>query len=92
MGLSSFLYYTLLKHGKIIIAIMGAIIAVLVFMYIQKFGIDFKVTTENTMRYCEEDKDCFEHCGDCVSIKSTRYCAPNNSIRCTCANNSCTIV
>ena len=92
MSASEFLYYTLLKHGKIIVVVMGAIIAVLVFMYIQKFGIGFKTTTENSVKYCEDDLECFDYCGDCVAVKSTKYCAPNNSVKCACINNSCSVV
>jgi len=91
MGASDFIYYTLLKHGKIIVVVMGTIVAILVFMYIQKFGIGVKAATENSVRYCEEDLECSEYCGDCVAIKSTRYCPPNASIKCACINNSCAV-
>ncbi len=89
MAFGDFFYYTLLKHGKIIIAILGIMVAILVFMYIKKFGVGFKTTTEASVKYCEEDFDCFEYCGDCVSIKSTAYCEPNSSIKCVCINNQC---
>lgn len=89
MGFGDFFYYTLLKHGKIIIAILGLIVAILVYFYMKKFGISFKEITIASVKYCEEDIDCFEHCGECVSIKSTKKCEKNLSIKCVCINNRC---
>ena len=91
MAFGDFFYYTLLKHAKVIIAILGAIVAILVFMYVQKFGMGFETTTSASVRVCEEDVDCFEYCGNCVSIASTKVCPPNESIKCACINNRCQI-
>ncbi len=92
MSASDFLYYNLLKHGKILIIVLGTIVAVLVFLYIQKFGIAFKTTTNNSLKYCEEDIECFDYCGSCVAIKPTKHCETNTSVKCACVNNSCSIV
>ncbi|MCD6575890.1 MAG: hypothetical protein J7K73_01890 [Nanoarchaeota archaeon] len=91
MSLSEFFYYTLLKHGKIIIIILGIIVAILVYVDMQKFGVGFKETTTNSMKYCEEDSDCFEYCGDCVSVKRNIVCEPNTTIKCVCRNHICEI-
>jgi len=90
MALGDFFYYTLLKHGKIIIAIVGLLIAIIVFNYSHNFSTNFEKTTSNSINYCEEDSECFEHCGECVSIKTSETCAPNESIKCACINNTCT--
>ena len=91
MASGDFFYYTLLKHGKILIGIAGLIIAILVFVYTQHFGVGFEETRNNSMKYCEEDMDCFEHCGECVSVKNAKICTPNESIKCACINNTCAI-
>ena len=90
MNYKDFFYYTLLKKAKIIILILGLILAIMVFIYIKKFGIGFKATTEASVRFCEENIDCFEHCGECVSIQSTKFCEPNLTITCACINSTCT--
>ena len=89
LSFSDFFYYTLLKHGKIIIALVGLTIAVIVFFHAQKFGLEFKKTTSSSIKYCESDSDCFEHCGECVSIATPETCEPNESINCICVNNTC---
>ena len=91
MTASDFIYYTLLKHGKILVAIAGLVIAIIVFMNSQGFGTGIEQTQTNSLKYCENDSDCFEHCNECVSIKDSRVCEENTSINCICVNNSCQI-
>ncbi len=91
MSASEFIYYTLLKHGKIIIAIVGFMIAIIVFMYTQNFGMKVDETTQYSLVQCDYDSDCFEHCGECVSIKDSRFCEDNESIHCACINNTCSV-
>jgi hypothetical protein len=91
MAFGDFFYYTLLKHSGIIIAVLGTIVAILVLMYMQKFGMGLKTTTENSISTCKEDFDCFEHCGKCVSIASQKICDPNLTISCGCIESKCKI-
>jgi hypothetical protein len=91
MSWHDFFYYTLIKHGKILIAILGIIIAILVFMFAQKFGMDYQSSAETAYTACGTDEECFEWCGKCVSTSGARVCEPNETISCTCINEKCTI-
>ena len=91
MTADDFIYYNLLKHGKILIALAGLVIAIIVFLHSQNFGIGVEQTEANSMKYCETNSDCFEHCNECVSIKDSRICEENNSIKCVCINNTCQV-
>jgi hypothetical protein len=83
------IYYTLLKRGQVLIAILGLIVAILVFMNAQKYGIGVNTISSNVLTNCATDTDCFEYCNGCVSVASTKQCEPNTSIICGCINNTC---
>lgn len=91
MGWYDFFYYTLIKHGKILIAILGIILAIIVFMYAQKFGMGYNAAAESAYIACDTEYDCFEWCGKCVSTAGTEICEPNETVSCGCIRNKCTV-
>jgi len=91
MAFGDFFYYTLLKHGRVIIVVLGIILVIMVVTYSQRFGIGMERTTADVLTHCTEDTDCFEHCGECVSLASARYCEPDPDIKCVCINKQCSI-
>ena len=91
MAFGDFVYYTLLKHGRVIIVVLGIIIILMVVTYSQKFGIGMEKTSSGVLVHCNEDIDCFEHCGECVSLASARYCEPDFERVCVCLNKKCQI-
>ena len=91
MGLSEFIYVVILKHGKIIIAILGLIVAILVYLNMQRFGIGVHSVMVNSVDYCDSNSDCMEWCGSCVSVKDGRYCQPNDTINCVCKEHACKV-
>jgi len=92
MAFGDFIYYTLLKHGTIIIVVLGIILVIMVVTYAQKFGIGMERTASSALIHCKENIDCFEHCGKCVSFASSKICEPNFEIKCVCINNNCQAV
>lgn len=93
MSLADFIYYTILKHGKIIIIALGIFLFLFVTIYFQRFGLAYKETTESSLRFCEVDEDCFFHCGKCYSIKPSDFCEKNytEEKECICIDNVCQI-
>lgn len=93
MSLSNFVYYTVLKHGRIIIIVLGFILFLLVYLNAKRFGLIYSETTEASLRSCVEDKDCFFYCGDCYSIKPSEFCLDETitDVKCVCINNRCQI-
>jgi len=87
--LKEMMYYTLLKRGQVLIVILGLIVAILVFMNAQKYGIGVNTISSNVLTNCESNTDCFEYCSRCVSVASTKQCESNTSITCGCINNTC---
>ena len=85
---ADFIYYNLLKHGKILAAILGLIVFVLVYMYISKWMVGFEEITTNSALVCNEDVDCFYWCDECVSIASTKVCRSEYK-KCVCVNGLC---
>ena len=86
------IYYTLLKRGQVLIAVLGLIVAILVYMNAMKYGIGVSAISSNVLTNCESDTGCFEYCGRCVSVASTQHCEPNASIVCGCINNTCSSI
>ena len=89
MGISEFLYYAILKHGKLIIIILGIIVGILVFTFFSKWSTRFDTTTDVAASFCEEDIECQYDCGRCVSIPPSELCEPCEECKCVCLNNSC---
>jgi len=84
------IYYVLLKRGQILIAILGLIVAILVYMNATRYGIGVNTIAGGVITNCETDMNCFEDCGRCVSVSSNKNCPPNFSIICSCINSTCT--
>lgn len=89
---SELIYYTLLKRGQILIAILGLIVAILVYLNAQKYGIAVKTVTSEAFTSCETDADCIEDCGVCKSSGFSNKCEFNASVICKCINKTCTKV
>lgn len=87
-GAKDFIYYTLLKKGKIIIAILGIIVFMMVFIYFQNWQLGFKEVTTNTVKTCSQNSECFYWCDECVSIASTEICKSEYR-PCKCVNGIC---
>jgi hypothetical protein len=86
------IYYTLLKRGQILIAILGLIVAILVYLNAQKYGIGVAAVEKNVIAGCQTDNDCIEDCGKCVSGGYSSRCVLNTSVTCNCINKTCTKV
>ncbi len=93
MSLSDFVYYTILKHGRIIIIVLGFVLFILVYLNAKRFGLIYSETTEASLKSCVEDRDCFFYCGGCYSIKPTEFCLEETKedINCVCIDNICQI-
>ncbi len=93
MSIADFIYYTVLKSGKIIMIVLGFFLFILVFMYTGRFGVGVSDVTSASLKECVEDTDCFFYCGDCYSIKPLRYCEDEGieTLDCVCSNNLCRI-
>lgn len=89
--ISDFIYYTLLKKGKIIITILGLIVFIMVFFYIKNWETGFEEVTTNSLKTCSEDNDCFYWCDDCVSVASTEICEAEYK-PCICQDGLCQVI
>jgi type IV secretory pathway VirB3-like protein len=85
---AEFLYYALLKHGKIITVILAVILFIMVFIYAQNWQMGFKEITSNSLKTCSDNTDCFYWCNECVSIASTNVCKSEYH-PCKCVNGLC---
>ena len=92
MEVDKFFYYNLLKKSKIIVVVLGIIVVLMVVIYSKKFGLGIEETTTNSLIYCEEDSDCFEHCEKCVSIASAEVCENHPEVNCACIDTKCAVV
>ncbi len=93
MSISDFVYYTVLKHGKILIIILGFVLFVLIYLNAKRFGLIYSDTTEASLKNCFEDHECFFYCGSCYSIKPTQFCFEEieEEVECVCIDNKCQI-
>ena len=88
VSFSDIIYHNLLKKAVIILVVIGAIIGVFLIYYVSNWMQEVEVITEVSITSCEEDIDCFEWCGECVSIRDARTC-PQEFIVCNCIEGMC---
>lgn len=86
--LSDIFYFNLLKKGAIIVVILVILLGIIVLGYSLRWIAGFNQVSEASVASCTQDKDCVEHCGECVSIADSRVCTPAG-IQCSCINSTC---
>jgi hypothetical protein len=82
-------YYVLLKRGQVLIAVLGLVVAILVYLNATKYGLGVAAVTQDVITTCQADTECFEYCGRCVSVAGTRNCEPNFTVVCGCVEGNC---
>jgi hypothetical protein len=87
-AVADFIYYVLLKGGKILVLILGTILFIMIVVYFQNWQTGFEQITTNSVKTCQDSSDCFYWCDECVSIASTQVCkSPYKP--CECVENLC---
>jgi hypothetical protein len=88
VSFSDIIYYNFLKKAAIIVVILGILIGILVFSYSMDWIKGVQQVSQTSIKTCSDSTSCFEHCGECVSIKNNLVCPPEN-IQCSCINSTC---
>jgi len=85
---SDIIYYNFLKKAAIVLVILGILIGIFAVSYTWDWITGVKQISETSPKLCSDSTDCFEWCGECVSIKDSRNCGLQG-IRCACINGTC---